>query len=87
MTDATHHRTRTLAGMSATRTVQCPIIVGRDDVMTPVKYAEFLHQKIRGSRLVIVENAGHAVPMERGDEVNRAIDEFVTSLEQPATAR
>lgn len=74
--------------MDRVGTVDLPtlIIVGRDDVMTPVKYAEFLHQKIPGSKLVIVENAGHAVPMERGDEVNRAIDEFVKSLE-PATAR
>ncbi|HEX2173683.1 MAG TPA: alpha/beta hydrolase, partial [Dehalococcoidia bacterium] len=62
------------------------IIVGRDDVMTPVKYAEFLSQKIPGSRLVIIERAGHAVPMERGDEVNRAIDEFVKTLD-PAAAR
>ena len=62
------------------------IIVGRDDVMTPVKYAEYLSQKIPGSRLVIIEGAGHAVPMERPDEVNRAIDEFIQAV-LPAQAR
>ena len=62
------------------------IIVGRDDQMTPVKYAEYLHQKIAGSRLVIVEGAGHAVPMEKPDEVNRAIDDFVQAV-LPASTR
>lgn len=74
--------------MTEVHTIDYPtlIVVGRDDVMTPVKYAEFLHQKIAGSRLVIVEGAGHAVPMEKPDAVNRAIDEFVRSV-FPAVAR
>lgn len=62
------------------------IIVGRDDEMTPVKYSEYLHQQIAGSRLVVIEGAGHAVPMEKPDEVNRAIDEFVREV-LPAAAR
>lgn len=62
------------------------IIVGRDDEMTPVKYAEYLHAQIKGSRLVVIEGAGHAVPMEKPDEVNRAIDEFVREV-VPASAR
>ena len=37
------------------------IIVGKDDIMTPIKYAQYLHDKISNSDLRIVENAGHSV--------------------------
>lgn len=56
------------------------IINGTADVMTFVKYARYLHDKIEGSRLVVVEGAGHYVAMERPGEVNWAIEEFLQSL-------
>lgn len=54
------------------------IICGRDDLMTPPKYSEFLHRSLAGSRLSIIEDAGHMVMLEKPDEVNREIEKFVS---------
>ncbi len=56
------------------------VIVGSEDRMTPPKFAEFLQAHLAGSRLVVVEGAGHAVHLERPREVNEAIQEFRVSL-------
>jgi len=40
------------------------IVCGEEDRLTPVKYAEFLSKKIAGSRLEIIEAAGHMVMLE-----------------------
>jgi pimeloyl-ACP methyl ester carboxylesterase len=53
------------------------IIVGTQDVSTPVKYAQYLKNKIAGSELVIIEGATHNVMIGKPDEVNQAIDEFL----------
>ncbi|MFW9879091.1 MAG: alpha/beta fold hydrolase, partial [Candidatus Thorarchaeota archaeon] len=37
--------------------IPCLIVVGKDDIMTPVKYSEFFHKKINISELVIIEKA------------------------------
>ena len=42
----------------------CLILVGKEDVMTPLKYYEFFHKKINNSELVIIENAGHLAMLE-----------------------
>jgi pimeloyl-ACP methyl ester carboxylesterase len=52
------------------------IIVGTEDVSTPVKYARYLHNNISGSKLVIIEGATHNVAIEKPDEVNQAISEW-----------
>ncbi|MDY6843253.1 MAG: alpha/beta hydrolase [Thermodesulfobacteriota bacterium] len=56
------------------------IINGTEDVMTFVKYAQYLHDKIEGSQLVIIEEAGHGVAMQKPKEVNAAIESFLQSL-------
>ncbi len=56
------------------------IVVGRDDRMTPLKYSEFLHRNIVGSRLEIIENAGHMVMIEQPDRFNRTLQDFVDRL-------
>ncbi|OPY75411.1 MAG: Pimeloyl-(acyl-carrier protein) methyl ester esterase [Syntrophorhabdus sp. PtaU1.Bin058] len=53
------------------------IICGKDDLMTPPKYSEFLHRSLADSRLSIIEDAGHMVMLEKPDEVNKEIEEFV----------
>jgi pimeloyl-ACP methyl ester carboxylesterase len=54
------------------------ILVGDRDIMTPPKYAIFLNQKINSSRLEIIKDAGHMVMMEKPEEVNKAIENFLT---------
>ncbi len=49
------------------------IIVGTEDVMTPAKYAQYMADRIAGSKLVIIPGATHSVALEKPDEVNRAI--------------
>ncbi len=56
------------------------ILCGAEDRLTPVKYAEYLHQKIRGSRLLLVPGAGHMVMIERPEEMNRALDAFLQQI-------
>ena len=56
------------------------IVVGDRDVMTPPKYATFLQERIDGSRLAIIEGAGHMAHAERPDVVNEHIREHVNGL-------
>ncbi|MDD5289085.1 MAG: alpha/beta hydrolase, partial [Dehalococcoidales bacterium] len=56
------------------------IIVGTEDVMTPVKYSQYLANKIPGSKLVIIQGATHSVAQEKPDEVNRVIKEWMAGL-------
>ena len=56
------------------------VIAGRDDQMTPPRYAEFLHAHLTRSRLVWVAGAGHMVHVERPREVNDAIRHFLDDL-------
>jgi pimeloyl-ACP methyl ester carboxylesterase len=53
------------------------IVVGSEDVVTPPSDAEAMHAKIEGSRLVVVEGAGHLSNVERPEEFNRALSEFL----------
>jgi len=56
------------------------VISGTADQLTPVKYASFLAQSIPGAELLLVENAGHMVMLERPQEVGEALARFVASL-------
>ncbi len=59
--------------------IPCLIIVGEHDQLTPVKYSEFSHNKIKNSELHIINNAGHMVMLERPNEVNQAIESFCSN--------
>jgi pimeloyl-ACP methyl ester carboxylesterase len=56
------------------------IIVGADDRMTPVKYSQYLHNKIAGSKLVLIPGAGHSVMLEKHHMFNDALQDFLNSL-------
>ncbi|WP_202319513.1 alpha/beta fold hydrolase [Archaeoglobus neptunius] len=53
------------------------IVVGEKDRLTPVKYAEFLKKHISNSELVIIEDAGHMVMLERPEGLNDAMGRFL----------
>ena len=53
------------------------VIVGEEDVLTPVSDAIAMSSAIRGSRLVTIAGAGHLAPLEAPDVVNAAIAEFL----------
>jgi pimeloyl-ACP methyl ester carboxylesterase len=56
------------------------IICGELDVMTPVKFANYLGAKIANSKVLIVPEAGHFILAEKPEVVNRTIEDFVTGL-------
>lgn len=57
------------------------IIVGSLDQPTPLVDAELMHKEIRGSRLEVMEGAGHVSNLERPEEFNRALRDFLDSLQ------
>lgn len=59
--------------------IPCLIVVGKDDIMTPVKYSEFFHRKIENSELVIIDNAGHLVMIEQPKKLNEAIESYINN--------
>lgn len=65
--------------LNKTRTINIPtlIIVGREDKLTPVKYSQFFQDNIKGSDLVIIEEAGHMVMLEQPEKINHAILDFI----------
>jgi len=56
------------------------IICGELDVMTPVKYANYLGAGTANSKVVIVPGAGHFVLAEKPEVVNKAIEDFLTEI-------
>lgn len=56
------------------------IIVGEKDIMTPVKYASFLHERIDQSELMVIEGGTHMVFAEKAALVNEQIEAFIASL-------
>jgi len=56
------------------------VICGTDDDMAPVKYSQYLANKIVGARLVIVAGGTHHCFLEKPVEVNRAIEDFLKGL-------
>jgi pimeloyl-ACP methyl ester carboxylesterase len=63
--------------------IPCLIIVGKEDNMTPVKYSEFFHKKIKNSELVIIDNAGHMVMVETPKKLNKAIQNYINNNFDP----
>ncbi len=53
------------------------IIVGEEDILIPPKYSRILHEKIKGSKLVILKNCGHVPPIEKPEEFNEIVLAFL----------
>jgi pimeloyl-ACP methyl ester carboxylesterase len=56
------------------------IICGKDDLLTPVKYSEYLRANIPNSTLKVLDDAGHMVMLEKPEEFNKILEDFVNSL-------
>ena len=68
--------------MDKVQTIKLPtlVICGSEDELTPVKYAQYLTNNIEGAKQVIIDGADHFVFMEKPEEVNQVIEEFLGSL-------
>lgn len=56
------------------------IVWGRNDRIVEVRTSTSFQQDIAGSRLVVIDDAGHAVQEEKPDAVNRAITSFLDAI-------
>ena len=56
------------------------IICGSADDRTPLKYSSYLADKIEGATRVIIDGASHWVHLDKPEEVNKAIESFLTRL-------
>jgi 3-oxoadipate enol-lactonase len=52
------------------------ILVGAEDAITSRGDSETMHHAIAGSRLVVLENAGHVSNLERTEQFNQALLDF-----------
>jgi pimeloyl-ACP methyl ester carboxylesterase len=53
------------------------LIWGEFDARSPLYVAEQFEQAISGSKLTIIEGAGHVSNLERPEEFNEAVRKFV----------
>jgi 3-oxoadipate enol-lactonase len=58
-------------------TVPTRVIVGAEDPSTPVSASRLIHGEIAGSELVIIEDAAHLSNIEKADEFNAALLDFL----------
>ena len=56
------------------------VVVGDEDALTPVKEARAMHERIPGSRLEVISQAGHLANMERPAAFNHVLTEFLVAL-------
>jgi pimeloyl-ACP methyl ester carboxylesterase len=84
--DALRHHADALLAWLGTRTgdlghIRAPVmvLVGDDDVLTPPRQAEIAARGL-GGRLEVIENAGHALMIERADAVNELVLDFSSRL-------
>ncbi|MFJ7586521.1 alpha/beta fold hydrolase [Streptomyces sp. NPDC097617] len=58
----------------------CLVLVGADDVYTPVAQAEALHALLPHAVLTVIEGAGHLPGMEQPEASNKALLDFLAGL-------
>lgn len=61
--------------------IRCPtlVLVGRDDVLTPVAAHQEIAAGINGSRLEVIEDCGHLATLEQPERVTAALREWLAS--------
>lgn len=66
-------------GLEAAAKVSCPVmmVLGKRDLMTPMRAAKDLMSALPKARLVAIDGAGHALMAEKPDEVLDALIEFL----------
>lgn len=56
------------------------LVVGNEDKITPPEAARFMHEKIGGSLLKIIDHAGHLSNLENPGEFNVQLKKFADSV-------
>ncbi len=68
--------------MDQVQKIQLPtqVMCGSEDVMTPVKYSDYLAQQIKHAREEIIPGGSHYVQLEKYQQVNEQIERFMATL-------
>jgi len=53
------------------------LVWGDDDWQVPIKFAKIFHQNIPGSKFVLIKDCGHCPMIEKPNEFNTAVKEFL----------
>lgn len=53
------------------------VIVGDKDAPDILAIGQMLHESVHGSRLEYIRDTGHTLPMEKPDEFNRLVEDFL----------
>ena len=56
------------------------VICGSEDIMTPVKYSDYLAQNINEAREEVISGGSHYVQLEKYQAVNEQIERFLATL-------
>jgi pimeloyl-ACP methyl ester carboxylesterase len=56
------------------------VICGSEDIMTPVKYSDYLAETIKESREEVISGGSHYVQLEKYQAVNEQIERFLATL-------
>jgi len=64
------------------KTISIPtlVMVGAEDMLTPLSEAEFMQRNIAGSRLQVIPRAGHYAVFEQHEAAGKAIRRFLDGL-------
>jgi len=63
-------------------TIKTPVLVmtASEDLLTPIKYGQFLADQIDTATIANIDDAGHLSPVEQPENVVRAICDFIETL-------
>jgi pimeloyl-ACP methyl ester carboxylesterase len=59
------------------------VVAGEQDAITPVETLRQIHEGVRGSRFVIVKDAGHLAPVEQPTEFTTQLGGFLNAIAMP----
>jgi 3-oxoadipate enol-lactonase len=65
----------------ATIDVPTLVVVGAEDALIPRGEGDIMHDAIRGSRLEVIQNAGHLSNIERPAAFNHVLSEFLAAMD------
>jgi pimeloyl-ACP methyl ester carboxylesterase len=73
------------AALSALGDVPTMILVGADDVVTPVEHSEAMMRMLPSAELAVLPGTGHIPLLERPEEVNSCLDRLLDRAGAMAT--
>jgi len=69
--------------------IRCPTLVlaGKEDILTPIRYSEEIARSIPGAELRVFDGGGHLFMLEKPEEFNSCVLEFLADVERTQGAQ